>query len=364
MPKKKITKEKSINRTKTSVELTICLIALGTAGYVGYSCWKHAQIVPETSDMASDVSEIEIPDTSDVLDPNKIIFTSAVVDTRSKFDGELILVNNDHEYYENENADLVSIMEMNDETDRHMFTAVDYTYKIRRSVYEPMAQMIEDFYEKYYNDTLIIYGSYRTKDFQEELYNNFINSSNDDSEEAPIVAPAGFSEHETGYAFDFSETVNYDYQGDGDFQWLNENCYKYGFIIRYTEDKKDITKYRSEPWHFRYVGVPHATYMTKQNICFEEYIDLLKNNYEYSGEHLFVTDDDGKNYEIFYYASDDGSDVTSVPVPSGYKYDISGNNVDGFIVTVHTDEKVPFGQENPDSATTEPESETADEQEY
>lgn len=357
MPKKKITKEKSINRTKTTVELAICFVVLGTAAYIGYSCWKRAQIVPETSDEASNIQEIEIPDTSDVLDPNKIIFTSVTVDTRSKFDGELILVNNDHEYYENEDADLVSIMEMNDETERSMFTAVDYTYKIRRSVYEPMAQMIEDFYEKYENDTLIIYGSYRTREFQEELYKKFVDSGNSDSEEAPLVAPAGFSEHETGYAFDFSETVNYDYQGDGDFKWLNDNCYKYGFIIRYTEEKEDITKYRNEPWHFRYVGIPHATYMTKQNLCFEEYMDLLKNNYEYSGEHLLVTDEDGRNYEIFYYASDDGEDVTSVPVPSGYRYDLSGNNDDGFIVTVHTDEKVPFGEENP-AFTTEPETES------
>ena len=52
-------------------------------------------------------------------------------------------------------------------------------------------------------------------------------------------------------AIDFSETVNYDYQGEGDFQWLNNNCHKYGFIVRYTEEKESITKYRKEPWHFR-----------------------------------------------------------------------------------------------------------------
>ncbi|MDE5570187.1 MAG: D-alanyl-D-alanine carboxypeptidase family protein, partial [Ruminococcus sp.] len=138
------------------------------------------------------------------------------------------------------------------------------------------------------------------------------------------------------------------------------NCYKYGFVIRYTEDKESITEFRSEPWHFRYVGIPHATYMTENNLCLEEYIDLLRMNYPYDGEHLEFTAE-GADYEVFFFASDDASDVTNVPVPTGYRYDISGNNIDGFIVTVHKSEKVAPGEENPDMNTPDGEEEPTDE---
>lgn len=358
MPEK-ISKEKSINRTKTITELVICAVILSTAVYIGKGCINNSRIVPSTQIETTHISDIDVPDPSETIDPNKIIFSSVPVNTRAKFSGDLILVNNDYQYYGTGEEDLVSIMKMNEETGRSCFTAVDYDYTILRNVYEPMAQMIQDWYDIYYNNSLIVYGSYRTNEFQQQLYDQFTASASGDNE-APIVALPGYSEHETGYAFDFSETETYDYQGMGDFLWLNENCYKYGFIIRYAEDKEDITEYRSEPWHFRYVGVPHASYMTKNNLCLEEYIELLRNAYQYSGEHLEVTTDDGAAYEIYFFPSEDGAEYTSVPVPTGVKYDISGNNVDGFIVTVHKDEKVAFGEENPSLTTAPASSETTD----
>ena len=130
-------------------------------------------------------------------------------------------------------------------------------------------------------------------------------------------------------------------------------------MVRYTEEKEKITDIRSEPWHFRYVGIAHATYMTKSGICLEEYIDLLRDRYKYEDNHLNVTDDDGNRYEIFYVPSDDGSETTKVPVPSGCRYDISGNNSDGFIVTVHKSEKTALGQETAEPAT-EAEEETTE----
>ena len=353
-------KDKSIRRAKTMTELAVCAIFIGTAVYLGKNCYDKAQKVPMLEVKNTLVEDVTIPDASDAVDPNKIIFVSSAVETKSKFYGDLILVNNDHQYYTSGNEDLVSIMTLNDETGRSdIFTAVDYDYTILRNVYEPMAEMIEDFYNIYYNDTLIIYGSYRSTDFQEELYNQFLAATENDGE-APIAAKPGYSEHETGLAFDFSETVSHDYQGTGDFAWINENSYKYGFIVRYAEDKESVTKYREEPWHFRYVGIPHATYMTKNNLCMEEYIDLLRTNYSYDSEHLEITDDQGAAYEVYFYPSDDGAETTNVPVPTGYKYEISGNNVDGFIVTVHKDEKVDIGEENitPTAPAAEAETET------
>ncbi len=351
MPKN-ISKEKSINRAKTTVELVVCAIILGTSVFLGKSCFDRIKVVPSTNKEATKIEDIEIPDASDVVDPNKIVFAATPISTKLKFSGNLILVNNDNQYYSTGNENLVSIMEKNDETGRSSFIAVDYDYTILEQVYEPLAKMVDDWYDIYFNDTLIVYGSYRSNEFQQQLYDQFTaNTSNDG--EAPIVARPGFSEHETGYALDFSETAGYDYQGTGDFLWLNQNCHKYGFVIRYAEDKEDITGYRYEPWHFRYVGIPHAKYMTEQNLCLEEYIELLRTSYNYNGEHLKVSDEYGALYEIYFYPSDDAAEFTNVPVPTGVKFDISGNNVDGFIVTVHVNEKTEIGNENL-SVTTSP----------
>lgn len=344
MPKD-ISKEKSINKAKTTTELVISALIIGTSIYLGKSCLDRVKVVPSTQNEAAKIEDIEIPDTSEIADPNKIVFAAKPVSTKLKFSGDLILVNNEYQYYSTGNEKLVSIMTKNDETGRTSFTAVDYDYTVLEPVYEPLAKMVDDWYSIYSNDTLIVYGSYRTKEFQQQLYDQFTANTADDGE-APIVALPGFSEHETGYAIDFSETESYDYQGTGDFQWLNQNCYKYGFIIRYAEDKEDITEYRKEPWHFRYVGTPHAKYMTENNLCLEEYIELLRNAYNYSGEHLKIADEYGSPYEIYFYPSDDGEEYTNVPLPTGVKFDISGNNIDGFIVTVHVNEKAEIGKEN------------------
>lgn len=332
MAKKKISREKSIQRSKSFAELIICIAILGAGAYFIKSAADRSSVVEQSP--YYDNADITEPSTDNVPEESdKVIYESSLVSTKDKYKGDLILVNEDHQYFGGD-EDLVSILEMNDQTGRTFFTSVDYTYTILGKVYEPMAKMISDFYDIYQNDTLTIYGSYRSTEFQQQLYDQDLAETGED--DSTRVAKPGFSEHETGYAFDFSEVVNYDYDGTGDFAWINENCYKYGFVERYTEDKEDITKIQYEPWHFRFVGIPHAYYMTKNNLCLEEYIEFLK-KYPYEGDHLEITDDEGRNFEVYYVPSDDGSETTTVPVPAGMETDISGNNIDGFIVTVYKD---------------------------
>lgn len=213
--------------------------------------------------------------------------------------------------------------------------------------------MARDFYAaKNINDLIVISG-YRTQEQQKELYDNDLAQTGLDYSE--LVAKAGYSEHQTGYSIDFSTSTTWDYDGQGDYAWIDENCWKYGYILRYAENKTELTKIKYEPWHYRYVGVPHAYYMYKNGICMEEYIERLK-QYTYEGEHLTFTDDNGKNYELYYVPSDDGNETTYVPVPVSLKYEVSGNNIDGFIVTVYTDESTaPAEQSDSSSAESTPE---------
>ena len=316
-------------------EAVISLVLLGACAYFVKSGFDNAaKVDPSPYVDNSNISDTD-PSLTTVPDPDQIIYESKSVNTKDKFRGDLILVNSEHQYFGGD-EDLVSIIDMNNENERTCFTAVDSTYTILRQVYEPMAKMIQDFYDIYYNDTLIIYGSYRTKEFQTQLYDDELSQTGE--EESTRVAKPGFSEHETGLAFDFTESVNHDYDGTGDFAWINANCFKYGFIVRYTGLKEKITKFRDEPWHFRYVGIPHASYMVQNDLCLEEYIDLIR-KHPYDGEHLEFSDNSGHDYEVYFVESDDGADKTTVPVPTGIRYDISGNNVDGLIVTVYKGQK-------------------------
>lgn len=360
MSKQKISKEKSIRRAKTMTEAVISLVLVGTCAFFVKNTFSNMKDVG--SSPYFDQNDIEIPDTTDVTvpDPNQTIYESFQVDTTDKFKGDLILVNEEHQYFGGD-EDLVSITDMNYENEISCFTAVDSTYTILRHVYGPMAEMVQDFYDKYNNDTLIIYGSYRTTEFQQQLYEDDLAQSGDG--ESTRVAKPGFSEHETGLAFDFTESVDHDYDGTGDFAWINANCFKYGFIVRYTEAKQRLTKIQDEPWHFRYVGIPHAYYMDSKDLCLEEYIDLVR-EHPYDGEHLEFSDNEGNDYEVYFVASDDGSEKTTVPVPTGTRYEISGNNVDGFIVTVYKGQK-PVVEEAPtksfeDSENSEDETDSED----
>lgn len=85
------------------------------------------------------------------------------------------------------------------------------------------------------------------------------------------VALPGTSEHHTGLAFDITVPDKF-FKDTKQSLWLAANCWDYGFIIRYEEDKEKITGFVAEPWHIRYVGVEHSTAIRDQGLCLEEYL--------------------------------------------------------------------------------------------
>lgn len=129
-----------------------------------------------------------------------------------------------------------------------------------------------------------IISAYRSYAKQSELYDKAVRkymAMGKSSTDARVLAlgstqTPGHSEHQLGTTIDVSNDYNTDhsYRDTPEGKWLAENAHKYGFIIRYPEDKEDITRIAYEPWHIRYVGVLHATYMVVNNICLEEYETL------------------------------------------------------------------------------------------
>lgn len=122
------------------------------------------------------------------------------------------------------------------------------------------------------------FSTYRNYWTQNRLYNNYVANYGQDPTDT-FSARAGFSEHQTGLAFDIggadrSLWAMEDFKYTDEAKWLKENAYKYGFILRYPEGKEWKTGYMHESWHFRYVGVEHSEKFKDSDLTLEEYLGL------------------------------------------------------------------------------------------
>lgn len=149
------------------------------------------------------------------------------------------------------------------------------------------------------------------------------------------VALPGCSEHQTGLAIDLaliSEQIDFirpDFPHEGVCEAFRRTMNDFGFVERYPEGKEAITGIAYEPWHFRYVGIPHAAVMTDHGWTLEEYVDQLR-NYPFSGDGLRAGCC-GRGYRISFLEEAELSALSGLRHQNNIS--ISGNNVDGFIVT-------------------------------
>ena len=145
-------------------------------------------------------------------------------------------------------------------------------------------------------------------------------------------------DHSTGLAFDLSVyTIDHkhyaldDAAASSDFKWIFNNYYKYGFVMESPAQSGE--RY----YHFRYVGIPTATYMFRNNITLGTFLTTLRTQHAFANgmtNAASVTTDDGARYDL-YYVETSGGDMTSVPIPeNAIFFNISGDNMNGFVVTV------------------------------
>ena len=238
--------------------------------------------------------------------------------------GGQILVSNEHKYTFPEGAedDLVAIIDAKSSS----YTVNLYETMALPETVEHLNTMLDDYVAQGGQTDVMVVSGYRTYDFQQGLFDR--SAARNGLEHAQrFVAQAGGSEHHTGYAVDLYSTNQGDYlECTGEYAWIGEHCQDYGFILRYTTEKEEFTKIGPESWHFRYIGFPHAQIIVENGFCLEEYIDYLR-QFPFDGDHLWYTLN-GTEYEIYFVEG------LEVPVPESGEYTVSGNNVDGFIVTV------------------------------
>ena len=152
---------------------------------------------------------------------------------------------------------------------------------VRRVVKGEMRKAAHEALERMFNDALeagctlyakSVYRSYQTQ--KTMYYNRLEKLGRDDG----VVAFPGSSDHQTGLGIDIlnyewtkKDGMNSEFGKTKEAVWMAEHCWEYGFIIRYMEDKEDVTGIVYEPWHLRYVGLEAAAYITENHLALEEF---------------------------------------------------------------------------------------------
>lgn len=185
-----------------------------------------------------------------------------------------------------------------------------------------------------YSDIVPVSG-YRTLEEQIDIYNTSLIVNGEEFTKEYVAEP-DCSEHQIGLAIDLAKKSNDvdficpEFPYHGICQRFREVSVKYGFIERYKEEKKYITKISGEPWHFRYVGYPHSEIMLENNLALEEYLEFIKQYKHDENPYIFTIGDRKILISYKEYIDED----TTVELKDDDIYKISGNNYDGFIITV------------------------------
>lgn len=229
------------------------------------------------------------------------------------FQGDLILINKDYALHkQGVEPDIVKLSEHPELMQG--YGLLDTSIRLSAGVAKAFSNMVSAAAEEHVDHFLISSG-YRSFGEQEELYKQ---------KGSDYALPAGFSEHNSGLALDIGSSLG-QMERAPEGAWLKKNAWKYGFILRYPEDKTAITGIQYEPWHFRYVGLPHSAVMQSKNYTLEQYLDDLRQ------EKNLTATVNGIRYEIEYVPA---SDRSKLVLPKGLEYTVSGDNMGGYIVTV------------------------------
>ena len=337
-----------IHNIKRAIDVVLAL-ALVAAVIIGIKVFTSdiKDINRTKNNSESDISETSKNSSSN----DKAIFSSQIMYNEDINAGTLILINNNAEYKGNED-DLVRVYDVLEQDGTDSYTVMSADVKLRKEAADALNNMIKAFASETGHDDIVVDGGYRSVEEQQALY--------DAAEDKSTAAKPGCSDYHSGYSIDMGisdeEGGVQDFDGTGDYSWFEKNSYKYGYVVRFPDGKKDKTGYDYRPWHFRYVGIPHAYYMVKNGLCLEEYIEQLK-TYGYEETHLVFTDDSNNEYEVYYYPADNTTDSTMIAVPSESAFTISGNNTDGFVVCYSKSTPAATG-ETPSDATVEATAET------
>lgn len=174
-------------------------------------------------------------------------------------------------------------------------------------------------------------SGWRSEAEQREIWDGSMSESGEEFTRKYVALP-GCSEHQTGLAIDLAlradniDFIRPEFPYDGVCGRFRALAADYGFVERYQGGKEGVTGIAAEPWHFRYVGRPHARIMCEMGLCLEEYVEYLR-AYPYP-ERLLEVRGEVYEAEVGFAGARDALGLPDAP------YQVSGNNVDGYIYTL------------------------------
>ncbi|SDK09818.1 D-alanyl-D-alanine carboxypeptidase family protein [Natronincola ferrireducens] len=237
--------------------------------------------------------------------------------------GNLILINKKYSIKLNEG-----------EIKKNLVT-VDYKYKnhlINKYTAKALRHTLNKINSK---DSILPVSGFRSHQEQLQLYETSIRDNGIEFTQK-FVAKPGASEHQSGMAIDLGqnkENIDYicpDFPYYGIFNKFREEAKRWGFIERYKQGKESVTGISKEPWHFRYVGYPHSAIIEEKGFVLEEYHDFIRNYTSCDNSYQYQCGN--SRIKLFFVKST--ADVQTLQIEDEYKSEVSGNNYDGFIITL------------------------------
>ncbi|MDE6036153.1 MAG: D-alanyl-D-alanine carboxypeptidase family protein [Ruminococcus sp.] len=301
--------------------LILCMLLIGVFFFMADCVWryykerthKYASMSIQVKILQGSVSDKDSVSQSVAGKNNNDYnsFTEIEIDNSQVFEGELLEINNQKPYVSQERPPTVNLI--NYRNDYYTLINDMDPVILNTEAAEALNNMMEDYYKSTGQSNFLIYGTTETYTGEGSY------------------CPYAFPESATGNTIDVAVNVGSDvltYDGLDVEKWIVENCYKYGYIVRFPENKADKTGFTYCPWHLRYVGKVHSAVMHELGCCFEEYLDLLD---EYNYNRPLCYSMNGIMYYI--YTEKSAGQTTKVCVPAQNQYSISGDNTDSFVIT-------------------------------
>jgi len=300
-----------MSKVSTFIEGLVCVALVGGMFYGGFNLYSNLSEIPNSNIDAAQIGDSNQDSSSDETTVPTVLFRNVQVDNNvDLYSGNLVCITVDnYQNYSSKKLELSNIYENRNSS----YSANSINDEISTNVINKLNTMLSDFSQSTGNtDTMIKLGYIYPDELTDVLK----------------------CDHVTGLSFNLSSydgnTIQ-DFDGTGDFTWILDRADKYCFVQRYPSDKSQYTGI-DEPSHFRYVGLPHSSYMKENNLCLEEYIATVK-LYTYDSPLEFTTFN-GRTYNIYYVPVDNDNTTTNIPVLMDKEYSISGDNAEGYIVTV------------------------------
>lgn len=233
------------------------------------------------------------------------------------YEGDLILVNSQYAYRKQAPLSLFPVNEW--QTD----------VLLQRSAKNLLGELMEEIHGW---EEIIAVSGWRSEKEQRLIWEDSMKENGPEFTQKYVARP-GHSEHQTGLAIDLGvqqehiDLIRPDFPYGGIGQKFRERAASYGFIERYPAGKESITGIAHEPWHFRYVGMPHAAVMLKNKQTLEEYLQWIR-QFSYQRPYDFVYQN--RIVQIYYLTLAQATQIETDPAMS---FSVSGNNADGFVVT-------------------------------